>query len=80
MHTQPTRNRLAQLREAKGEKRYHLAAAIDIDPSTIFRWEKGQSGIPDDVKLKLAERYGVSVEHLMGWDDLQPANGKDPVR
>jgi hypothetical protein len=29
----------------------------------------GHIGVPDAMKLKLAEHYGVTVADLMGWTD-----------
>jgi transcriptional regulator with XRE-family HTH domain len=61
-------NRLEELREAGGLKRYHLAAEVDVDQSTIYRWERGGT-IPDEVKLRLADFFGVSPAYLMRWED-----------
>lgn len=66
MHAPP--NRLRELREARGLGRTQLAAQIGRDTSTLLRYEAGNGGIPDEVKLRLALIFGVSVEHLMGWD------------
>jgi transcriptional regulator with XRE-family HTH domain len=65
---QPPPNRLEELREARGLKRVHLAAAFDVDQSTIFRWERN-GGIPDEAKLRLAEFFEVNPAYLMGWID-----------
>jgi transcriptional regulator with XRE-family HTH domain len=62
-------NRLRELRESKGIKRYDLAARWRVDPSTIARWERGETPMPDVCKLDLAALYGVSVPHLMGWPE-----------
>lgn len=40
---------------------------------TVHRWEKGITPIPDDAKRILSERFGVTVEHLMGWDRQEAA-------
>lgn len=61
-------NRLRQLREQRGLKRYELAALIQVDPSTVYRWETGR--VPDEAKLLLAAFYDVTPEYLMGWDRL----------
>jgi hypothetical protein len=36
---------------------------LDLDPSTIGRWESGEP-VWDEWKHRLAERFGVSVEWL----------------
>jgi transcriptional regulator with XRE-family HTH domain len=58
--------RLAQLREGRGLKRHELAIEFGVDPSSIWRWER--SGPPKEMLPRVAEFFGVSVEHLMGWD------------
>lgn len=62
-------NRLRELREQAELKAYDLAARFRVDPSTVVRWENGRSQVPDEVKLELAELYGVSVAYLMGWPE-----------
>ena len=62
-------NRLRELREARGLRRVHVAAAIDKDQTTVYRYETGQTPIPDDVKAQLAAYFGVSRAYLMGWDE-----------
>jgi ribosome-binding protein aMBF1 (putative translation factor) len=56
-------SRRDQLREAGGQSRTELAAELDLDPSTIGRWESGEP-VWDEWKHVLAERFGVSVEWL----------------
>jgi transcriptional regulator with XRE-family HTH domain len=68
MHT-TEHNRLAQLRREHGLKNVDVAAAIGKDQSVLWRYENGQTQIPDPVKAQLAELYGVSRAYLMGWDD-----------
>lgn len=70
------RNRLKELRDQHGLKPVEVAALVDRDQSAIWRYESGLTLVPDDVKRKLCERYGVTVEFLMGWDrDPEPSNG-----
>lgn len=76
VHTARSANRLRELREARGLGRTQLAAQIGRDTSTLVRYEAGDGGIPDDVKLRLALVFDVSVEYLMGWDRVEP----DPER
>lgn len=61
-------NRLRELREARELKRQDLAVEFSVDPTTVYRWETGASEIDDVTKLALARFFGVSPEHLMGWD------------
>lgn len=66
-------NRIRDLREATGLKRHELAVELGVDPTTVYRWEKGTTAIDDDTKHQLAARFGVSIEHLMGWDRTEAA-------
>lgn len=61
-------NRLRELREGRDLKPYDLAAKLRVDPSTIYRWER-DGGIPDPLKLELAEFFGVTGAYLMGWPE-----------
>lgn len=71
MQGTPTRdrppNRIREVREARGLRQAHLAAFLDVDQSTIARWERNDSAIPDPAKLRLAEFLGVAPAYLMGW-------------
>ena len=62
-------NRIKQLREERGLERYDLSVELRVDPSTVARWETGETQMPDRQKLALARLFGVSVTYLMGWDD-----------
>lgn len=57
------------LREAAKLSRVKFAQVLDVDPSTIYRWETEQSPIPDEKKEMAAEYFGVTVAHLMGWNE-----------
>lgn len=66
-------NRIRDLREAEGVKRHELAVDLGVDPTTVYRWETGATEVGDETKRRLAQRFGVSIEHLMGWDRLEQA-------
>lgn len=68
MHTPLPANRLRELRERHDLKLYDIAVLIRRDPSVIYRYEVGETAVPNDVMRLLAKRYEVSVEYLMGWD------------
>lgn len=65
----PLPNRLAALRTAAGLTVPQLAVAIGKDPTTVWRWEKCRIAIPDEQKVVLAQKFGVTVGHLMAYDD-----------
>jgi transcriptional regulator with XRE-family HTH domain len=68
-------NRLAHLRRAADLSQSQLAQLLGVDVSAISRYERGLTTIPDKRKLEIADCFGVSVSHLMGWDDETNSNG-----
>lgn len=56
-----------------------VARALDITERTVYRWERGDTGIPDHHKLALADLLNVSVIWLMGWEDEDNGNGTRAV-
>ncbi len=63
----PSSNRIAALRAAAGVSKAALARELSVDASTLYRWERGKVGIPDEQKVALALRFGVTVDEMMGW-------------
>lgn len=65
------RNRIRELRKAAGLSLGELALEVEVDPSTLSRWETGglKRFPPHDKLARLAERFGVTVPFLMGFDD-----------
>lgn len=60
--------RLEELRATKGLELYDVAALLRVTEGQVRRYENGSSVIPTLRARTLAEHFGVSVEHLMGWD------------
>ena len=62
--------RLKELRKAKGVTQEQLAVIIGVERSSIGKYE-GKSGVipSDDIKYRIAEYFGVTVEYLMGRSD-----------
>jgi DNA-binding transcriptional regulator YiaG len=74
-------NRIASLRAASGLSRPDVAARLGLKSErTVYRWEIGESGVPDASKLALAELFGVSVAWVMGWEDGGDGDGGREVR
>jgi transcriptional regulator with XRE-family HTH domain len=70
-----TTNRIAECRKAKGLRPSQVAAAFEVDQSTVWRWET-TGRVPVEKLPALAEMLGVSVEYLMGWDAFDTAVGE----
>jgi tetratricopeptide (TPR) repeat protein/transcriptional regulator with XRE-family HTH domain len=66
------RRRLAQRRKALGLTQEALASLLDVEPSTVARWERGETKPLPWIRPKLAETLGVSADRL---DDLLVGTG-----
>ena len=62
--------RLKQLRKSNGITQEQLAAIIGVERSSVGKYEGRSQTIPsDDVKYRIAEYFGVTVDYLMGYTD-----------
>lgn len=71
------RNRLKELRRAAGLTQRDVGDLLGVDQASAGRYENGLVQIKDDDKVALAKHFGVSVSHLMGWDDEENGNGAE---
>lgn len=59
--------RIKKLRKAKGLTQEQLAEIIGVERSSVGKYEGKKAIIPsDDVKEKLADFFGVSLDYLSG--------------
>lgn len=66
LHTQ-----IRKLRQAKGQTQEHLANYLGVTVQAVSKWERGD-GYPDLTTLPhIAEYFNVSIDTLLGFDDLQ---------
>lgn len=70
-------NRLKELRKEKGLTQQGLADEIGITKRTYQRWENGESQIKPDKAQQLADFFGVSIAHLLGYEDNDFKNETD---
>lgn len=68
-----TTRRIKELRTKKGLSQEQLAKILNIDRSTVNKYESGQSR-PIRYINKLADLFGVSADYILGLDDK---NGKE---
>ena len=62
--------RLKELRKQRGLNQTDLAKAIGIAQPTLSGWESEKFQIDDANKIKLADYFGVSIDYLMGRNDV----------
>lgn len=64
--------RIKMLRKAAGLTQQSLGAQFGVAKNTICQYESGRSTPNDDIKISMANFFGVSMDYLMGKTD-QPA-------
>lgn len=65
-------NIFRELRKQKGLTQIELAKMVNVQQTTVSKWEVGRA-VPDyPVLLNLAELYGVSVDYLLGREAITP--------
>lgn len=57
-------NKLRQIRTERGETAENVAKSIGVSGSAIAMYEIGQRVPRDEIKIKIAEHYGMSVESI----------------
>ena len=61
--------RLEGLRKARGMSQRQLAAVLGVTHYTISAYENGRSEPGDDIKVRLARLFDVSMDYLLGIVD-----------
>lgn len=62
-------NRLKELRQEKKLSQQELADYMQVTRRGYQKWENGESQIKPEKAEKLANFFGVSIAHLLGYDD-----------
>jgi len=63
-------NRIKQLRISKGVKQITFANDMGVAQSAISQWENGKSLPAPDKLKKISEYFNVSMEYLLGDEDI----------
>jgi transcriptional regulator with XRE-family HTH domain len=61
--------RIREIRKEKKISGTDIARQLDISPQYYYDIERGKKGLSADKASKLAEIFGVSVDHLLGRTD-----------
>ena len=64
-------SRIRDLREDSDKKQVELATYLNIDQSTYSDYERGNINIPIEQLIKIADFYNVSLDYLVGRDDVR---------
>ena len=70
-------NRLRELQRAEKLTQQELADIAEVSKRTIQNWEDGTSNIKPEKAEKLANFFGVSIAHLLGYEDNDFKNETD---
>lgn len=61
--------RIKELRECTGLTQLELAKHLNVSNSALSQYESGQRIPSDDIKIKIAEFFNVSVDYLLGFSN-----------
>lgn len=71
--------RIRQLRKEKGLSQLELAGRLNISNTTLSQYESGKRIPGDEIKIKIAGFFNVSIDYLLGCSDVRnPQTGKGP--
>lgn len=70
-------NVFKKLRTDKGITQVELAQIMNVQQTTVSKWEVGKATPDYPVLLKLSEYYGVSLEYLLGREEKSPPENQE---
>ena len=59
---------MKEMRKSKGESRAKMAELLGISPSAIYQYEVDMKRPRDDLKVRIAEHFGSSVQDIFFTD------------
>lgn len=68
---------LRQLRKEKGVTQAELAAVLNLDASSISKYEKADVSPSADILLKIAQYFDVPTDYLLGLPDKKNSPAPD---
>lgn len=68
-----------EAREARGMSQKFVALSLGVKPPNVSRWEAGVTFPTVENLIALAKLYGVSVDYLLGLDELPVSAGTRSV-
>ena len=73
--------RIKQLRKEKQLSQLDLARHLNISNTTLSQYESGKRIPGDEIKIKMARFFNVSIDYLLGCTDVRnPHAGMERVR
>ena len=68
--------RIRELREDHDKKQLELAQYLNVKPNTYSNYENGKINIQVDTLIRIADFYHVSLDYLVGRDDVKNRTSK----
>ncbi len=66
----PFYRRIRDLREDHDKTQVQIAEYLHMKQPQYYRYEQGYRDIPTDILIALADYYDVSVDYLLGRDEV----------
>ena len=66
--------KLKKIRESQGLSQKEFAAIIGVPANTYNQWENGKRQPDNEMMIRIADYYGISLDELLGREKVQPAN------
>jgi transcriptional regulator with XRE-family HTH domain len=66
--------RLKELREGRGYMQRDVADSLGVAPNTLSGYERDLRNPDSTILLKLADFYGVTVDYLLGKEEMKLSN------
>ena len=63
---------IRQFRKQRGLTQEQLAQRLDLDRTTVVKWETGKSFPRPDMLVKLTEVFGCTADELLGIERKRP--------
>jgi transcriptional regulator with XRE-family HTH domain len=70
-------DRLKELRKENNMTQSDLGKILGVGKTTISMYENGNSTPNDEIKLKIAEYFNVSLDYLLGKSEIKNYNNLD---
>lgn len=61
--------RLLDLRKDAGLTQEQLSESLHVNKHSISSYERDKSEPPDEIKIRIAKYFGVSIDYLLGLTD-----------
>ena len=63
--------RIKELRLARNMTQKELADMLGVDRTAVVKYETGKNGPTSEILIKLSKIFNVSLEYLLGVDDIK---------